>query len=563
MSNVPSTTEQVILDRIKGDIDDYDDVVQSARQGMESEKALSLRESLRRYPRAVAWSVLLSTSLVMEGFDIILINNFYALPQFVQKYGVELEGGWTITAAWQAGLTNGVNVGEIIGLCINGWASERFGYKKTMIGALIMMICAIFIPFFAQNIQTLLAGEILQGIPWGIFQTLTTAYAAEVSPVALRPYLTAYVNLCWVMGQIIASGVLRSVLSMEGQWAYRLPFALQWIWPVPILVGCLFAPESPWWQVRKGRHDDARRTIRRLFSSPSDEEVENSLSLMKHTNAIEKTMAEGTSYWDCFRGVDLRRTEIAAAAWMIQNLCGAAFMGYSTFFLEQAGLPVTQAFNLSIAQYALGICGTIVSWILMGRVGRRRLYLVGLAGMIAFLVVIGGLGFISVSTSGAQWAIGALLLVYTALYDATIGPVCYTIVGEISSTRLRAKTVVIARIAYVVIGIVNAIIMPYFLNSAKLNWGAKTGLFWGGFASLCFIWTFFRLPEAKDRTYGELDVLFENKISARKFASTVVDQFAGHEDNFDNTIAVETFDEKLSSKPSVAHVEYVPTDSEQ
>ncbi|OXC59293.1 hypothetical protein AYX13_07132, partial [Cryptococcus neoformans] len=56
-------------------------------------------------------------------------------------------------------------------------------------------------------------------------------------------------------------------------------------------------------------------------------------------------MAEGTSYWDCFRGVDLRRTEIAAAAWMIQNLCGAAFMGYSTFFLEQAGLPVTQAFN--------------------------------------------------------------------------------------------------------------------------------------------------------------------------------------------------------------------------
>ncbi|OXL07598.1 MFS transporter, SP family, general alpha glucoside:H+ symporter [Cryptococcus neoformans Gb118] len=136
MPSDPVTTEQVVLDRVKGDIDDYEDVVQSARQGMESEKALSLRESLRRYPRAVAWSVLLSTSLVMEGFDIILINNFYALPQFVQKYGVELEGGWTITAAWQAGLTNGANVGEIIGLCINGWASERFGYKKTMIGAL-------------------------------------------------------------------------------------------------------------------------------------------------------------------------------------------------------------------------------------------------------------------------------------------------------------------------------------------------------------------------------------------------------------------------------------------
>lgn len=63
MSNGPITTEQVVLDHVKGDIEDYDDVVQSARQGMESEKSLSLKESLRRYPRAVAWSVLLSTSL--------------------------------------------------------------------------------------------------------------------------------------------------------------------------------------------------------------------------------------------------------------------------------------------------------------------------------------------------------------------------------------------------------------------------------------------------------------------------------------------------------------------
>lgn len=63
MSNDPITTEQAVLDNVKGDFEVYDDVVQSARQGMESEKSLSLKESLRRYPRAVAWSVLLSTSL--------------------------------------------------------------------------------------------------------------------------------------------------------------------------------------------------------------------------------------------------------------------------------------------------------------------------------------------------------------------------------------------------------------------------------------------------------------------------------------------------------------------
>lgn len=67
---------------------------------------------------------------------------------------------------------------------------------------------------------------------------------------------------------------------------------------------------------------------------------------------------------------------------------------------------------------------------------------------------------------------------------------------------------------------------PYFLNPEKLNWGGKTGLFWAGFCILCLIWTYFRLPEPKGRTYGELDVLFENRVPARKFRTTIVDQFA-------------------------------------
>ena len=65
-----------------------------------------------------------------------LINNFYALPQFAQKYGEKTSAGtYSVTAAWQAGLSNGAQVGEIIGLALNGWSSERFGYKKTMIAA--------------------------------------------------------------------------------------------------------------------------------------------------------------------------------------------------------------------------------------------------------------------------------------------------------------------------------------------------------------------------------------------------------------------------------------------
>ena len=106
----------------------------------------------------------------------------------------------------------------------------------------------------------------------------------------------------------------------------------------------------------------------------------------------------------------------------------------------------------------------------MRHVGRRRLYLVGLGVLIVLLLVIGGMGFISRASSSAQWAIGAMLLIYTAVYDGTVGPVCYSLVAEISSTRLRAKTVVIARIVYNIFGIINGIFMPYFLNTDALDW---------------------------------------------------------------------------------------------
>ncbi len=77
---------------------------------------------------------------------------------------------------------------------------DRFGYKKTIQGGLFAMIPFIAIVTFAPSLPVLLVGELLCGLPWGMFSTLAAAYASEVCPIALRGYLTTFVNLCWVMG---------------------------------------------------------------------------------------------------------------------------------------------------------------------------------------------------------------------------------------------------------------------------------------------------------------------------------------------------------------------------
>ena len=159
------------------------DVASGAIAGTASEKRMGIVQGFRTYPKAVGWSVLLSTAIIMEGYDVTLLPNLFAFPPFEQKYGQPAgPGKWELTPAWQAGLVNGANVGEIIGLFITGIVAERLGYRRTMIGALFLVICLIFIAFFAQNVQMLLAAEILCGIPWGVFQTREYLFPSKTHP---------------------------------------------------------------------------------------------------------------------------------------------------------------------------------------------------------------------------------------------------------------------------------------------------------------------------------------------------------------------------------------------
>lgn len=515
--------EAIVAPQLKQDVDGF---LHDAAQATKKEQNMSLWQGLKLYPKAIGWSLLFSTAIIMEGYDITLIGSFYGHSTFNRKYGQLLsDGNYGLTAAWQSGLSNGMSVGQILGLFINGIASDKWGYRRTMMVSLVATVAFIFILFFAPNITVLLVGEILLGIPLGVYQTLSVTYASEVCPVALRAYLTTYINLCWVMGQLIASGVQKGFVSRTDQWAYRLPFALQWIWPIPIFIGVFLAPESPWWLVRQGRKDDAIASLSRLTSKgETDFDAEETVAMMVHTDAMEKQISSGTSYFDCFKGKDLRRTEITCAIWAAQNLCGSGLMGYSTFFFQRAGLPEAESFNMSLGMYSLGFVGTVLSWWLMSYLGRRIIYVSGLAILAVLLFTV---GFISVApeTIATSRATGSMLMIYAFFYDISVGPVCYSLVAEIPTTRLRIKTVVLARNVYNIVAIINNVIIPHMLNVDAWDWRGKAGFFWGGLCVVCFAWAYFRVPEPKGRTFAELDVLFENGISARKFKGTKVDLF--------------------------------------
>ncbi|KAL1846253.1 hypothetical protein Daus18300_014308 [Diaporthe australafricana] len=490
-------------------------LVEAAAASSEAETKLPRKELLSRYWPAAVYSMLLSMALIMEGMDVGLINNFFGQKAYLNKFGwPDANGKQHIPSSWQAAIGNGNNLGSIIGLLLNGWLQSRYGSRKVYMGSMALMGGTIFTLFFAVNVQMLFAANILCGIPWGIFP--------------MRGYLTSWVSMCWGCGSFLAAGVLRGSLGLPGDLAWRVPYALQWIWVVPLFIVGFVAPESPWYLVRRGRLEDAEKALRRLARKDhyTEQTMAETLALMRHTNEMEKIEAAGATYRDCFRGTNLRRTGIVCMAWLIQILNGQAICAYATIFLQSAGMPQIQAFNYNMGIQSVNIVGTAVAISLMGRVGRRVFFFCGSSSIGLLMLVIGILGFVP-GADNVAIAVAVVMILVNLIFKLSLGPTTYTIVGEMSSSRVRAQTIVLGRAMYVVGQIILQQLNPRMLNSSSdaWNWGAKAGMLYFGLCCIWAVWIFFFLPETKNRTFAELDYLFQKRTPARQFATAPVHLF--------------------------------------
>ncbi|KAF4446995.1 putative alpha-glucoside transport protein [Fusarium austroafricanum] len=497
-----------------------------ALEATADEHSYGVWQGLKTYKRAAFWSIVISTTVIMEGYDVTLLSSFYGYPRFREKYGTFLdeENGYQISANWQQRFNCLGALANIIGALLNGWATSRWGHRVVLISGLFWLSAFIFVVFFAPTIEILLVGQFLCNIPWGIFATTGPSYAAEVTPLAIRGYLTAYVNLCWCIGQFISAGVLKGLVDNPTPWSYKIPFAIQWVWPIPLAIAAYLAPESPWHLVRTNQLEKAKQSLERLSQPEHNINYDNAVALMVHTNKMEIEERAGTSYWDCFRGSNLRRTEIACMGFLSQITNGGALCYSGSFFFQQTGIGASASYGIALGGTGIAFMGTIISWFYIFKFGRRSIWLTGFSFLVVILWIIGFLA-LPKQTKSLAWAQSILCVVWLGAYSMSVGPIIYTIVAEIGSTRLRTQTVVLARSTYYVGNIIcGGLLQPEMLSPGSWNLKGKTAFFWASLATLTLTWGYFRMFETKDRTFGEMDYMFQKGISARKSAKYQINE---------------------------------------
>lgn len=226
-----------------------------------------------------------------------------------------------------------------------------------------ILIVSFDIPKFISYFQ-------INGLSLGFFLTLGATYASEIAPTALRPSLTAAVNLFINAGQLTAIGLGNTRFTILTPDSYKVIFAAQWAFPCFIALFAIFMPESPWYLCRKGHAERAKRSLQRLHlkSVNTDlilEEIQTSIT-------AENTIVEiqqNTSYLDCFRGTNWRRTRISCGMFAVQQFTGIAFYSQALYFLGISGLPTALTFQLALGGFGVAMFGNIVSWFIMNYIG--------------------------------------------------------------------------------------------------------------------------------------------------------------------------------------------------
>ncbi|KAF2016312.1 general substrate transporter [Aaosphaeria arxii CBS 175.79] len=475
------------------------------------EEGLTFRYVMKNHPSLVWWSFFYAMSAVGWGFDAQVNGAMISVPAFRRDFGYIFEGQPVLPAVWQTSFNVVSSVGQFFGGFLCAWTADRIGRKYALaIGAVVCAGGIVGQVVTASKVGFLMSKLVL-GFGLGFYLSIGPLVTSEITPVVLRGLATAGVNLGIALGQLLSNAAVKGFGERDDRWAYRGPFALQLFFAVFLLAGVWFAPESPWYLVRKGRYEEAEHAMQQLWGAHKPVAVKVAAMKASHESHAE---AAQPSILECFRGTNLIRTGISTGVFVCQHLVGIIFvLGYSSYFFQLAGLDPSRSFDLGVGVTACGVLGNILSWFTVNRYGRRSNFLLGMCVLTALLLLIGIMDV--VPSSGAKWVQAAATVIYAFVYFNTIGALAFVLLGETSNPSLRGNTTALATATQSALGIAMNIAIPYMVNPDEANLKGKVGFVFGGLAALATVGCFFYVPELKGKSFDQINTLFEKKVPPR------------------------------------------------
>lgn len=477
----------------------------------------------------------------MYGYDTGMINGVIEMPYFKEHFTI---GGKTyFSANEKAIVTSILSLGTFFGAILSSSISDKYGRKPCLTFSLLIFFnLGTILQICSQKYGLLLAGRFVNGLGVGVISSVIPLYQAEVSPRWLRGSIISFYQWAITWGLLASSAIAQGTRRINNPKCFRIPIGLQFLWTGIMMIGLYFIPESPRFFVMHNDLDGAIISLSKLGRlSIHDEELIEELIEIKASYDYEIS-GGNTSYMDCFRNArgrskQLRRMLTGIAVQACQQSSGINFIFYyGVNFFVASGL--NNSYLMSFLTYLVNSVCTIPGILLVDRVGRRRLLLIGAVGMSISNYIIAIVG-VTVHTVAVNKVMIGFVCLFIAFFAATWGPVTWVVTGELYSLSVRQKAASICAGTNWIVNFAFAISTPYLVDSGSHTAALGTKIFfiWGSMNAFGFFFTLFFLYETKGLMLEEIDELYRvcpTSFQSKSFNKKIKDEGSSLMDDKDS-----------------------------
>lgn len=435
--------------------------------------------SLKGHGFAVRVSLIAALGGFLFGFETAVISGAEQKIQELWQLSSNLLG-FTVASSL---------IGTVIGSVVAGMPAQRYGRKTVLIAIAILYLLSAIGCAFTPVWSLFILFRFIGGVAVGASSVVGPMYISEIAPASIRGRLAGSFQVNIVTGILVAY-LVNYLLSGIGEdsWRYMLG--------VMVVPAALFAillrsiPESPRWLVLNNRDAEALKVFERTGET-------DALALIKEEHELSK---QGTKE-SLFNGKFNKPVMYAVVLAMFNQLSGInAIIYYAPRIFEMAGFTQANAFQQSVYIGAANLFFTLLAMTVIDKFGRKKLLLIGAAGMVVFL----GLTAAAFSNgSGGGTAVIVYLIGFIAFFAFSQGAVIWVFISEIFPNSVRSQGGSLGSFTHWIMAAIISWTFPVIVEGSA-NGGFYSFVFYSVMMLVSFIFIWRVMPETKGKSLEDI-----------------------------------------------------------
>lgn len=391
-------------------------------------------------------------------------------------------------------------VGCMAGAMLSGGLSDRLGRKKVlMISAFAFAISSVGI-MIPSGISTFIFFRFIGGVGIGIASILSPMYISEIAPANIRGKLISIYQLGIVTGILLIyfvnagiAGLNDHIWNVETGWRWMFGSGL-----IPSLVfifSLISTPESPRWLGAQSRWNEAQAIL---------EKINGKQQAVEEMNTIRQSIsAKQSPFSELLKPILRKPLLIGIILAIFSQVTGInVIMYYAPEIFKATGSGSSSALMQTVWVGSINLLMTLVAIKYVDLLGRKKLLMIGSAGMAICLALV-GFAFFTNSTSG-YWVL-INILIYISFFAISLGPLTFVVVAEIFPTNIRGRAMGVAIFFLWLAVYIVSQTFPILLNAIG---SAYTFWIYMVTSALAFLFIWKMVPETKGKTLEQIQEMW-------------------------------------------------------